>query len=100
PEYLHIIFKIKLYLIFLFNNKDFEKELALFYSHFDIIKVYKNIIIRAYLYHGFIETKIAEFFSESFKDIKNDRLICDFLSERRLEYKDIGHIEAFMILLV
>jgi len=57
------------------------------------------VFIRAYLYHGKVESLIADFFSENFKEIKKDRLICNILSRRRRKYKDVGHIEAFMIML-
>jgi hypothetical protein len=99
PEYLHIIFKIKLYLIYFFGSSPIENDLAVFYSHFDVIKISKNLFVRIYFYHGKIESAIDEFFYENLKEIKNDRIICSLLSNRR-PYQDFGHAETFMILLV
>jgi hypothetical protein len=99
PEYLHIVFKIKLYLVYFFNSAAFENKLAIFYSHFDVIKVYKNLIARIFLYHGKVESLVSDFYYDNFKEIKKDKIICGLLSRRRA-YLDFGHIETFMLLLV
>ena len=40
-EYLHAMFRIRYYLIYIFTRRHFDKK-AIFYSHFEIIKYYKN----------------------------------------------------------
>ena len=54
-EYLHAIFRIRYYLIYIFTRKHFDKK-AIFYSHFEIIKYYKNLYVEIYLYSGKLET--------------------------------------------
>lgn len=54
-EYLHAIFRIRYYLIYIFSRKHFDKK-AIFYSHFEIIKHYKNLYVEIYLYSGKLES--------------------------------------------
>jgi hypothetical protein len=64
PEYLHIVLKIRLFLIYFFSLSQVE-NLGLFYSHFKLVKLYKNLCVNVYLYHSGFETLVATFFGES-----------------------------------
>ncbi len=59
-EYLHAIFRIRYYLIYIFTRKHFDKK-AIFYSHFEIIKYYKNLYVEIYLYSGKLETDYEDY---------------------------------------
>jgi len=51
PEYLHSIYRIRFFLIYYFNYYRLEQR-AFFFSHFDIIKIYKKLRINIYYYDG------------------------------------------------
>lgn len=59
-EYLHAIFRIRFYLIYIFTRKHFDKK-AIFYSHFEIIKYYKNLYVEIYLYSGKLESDYEDY---------------------------------------
>lgn len=59
-EYLHAIFRIRYYLIYIFTRKHFDKK-AIFYSHFEIIKYYKNLYVEIYLYSGKLESDYEDY---------------------------------------
>lgn len=69
-EFLHAMFRIRFYLIYIFTRKHFDKK-AIFYSHFEIIKYYKNIFIEIYYYSGKLENDFENFKFEFFYKIFN-----------------------------
>jgi hypothetical protein len=69
---LHSIFRIRFFLIYFFNLFLFEKH-GYFYSHFEIIKYYKEFYINIFYYDGKFETLF-------------DDLMFSFVIEER-EYK-------------
>lgn len=62
PEYLHIFLKIRFFILYFFSAKFFEK-FGFFYSHFQIIKKYKNLFICSFLFNGSLEESIDDFLS-------------------------------------
>ncbi len=56
--------KIRLFLVYLFGS-DFFDEFGIFYSHFEMIKKYKNLVICVYFYYGFLEGVINDFFFDN-----------------------------------
>lgn len=50
-EYLHSVFRIRFYCIHLYSRRYMEKK-GVFYSHFEIFKLYKNINVEIYFYDG------------------------------------------------
>lgn len=44
PEFLFMVFRIRLFLIYFFASKRIERS-AYFYSHFEIINKYNNIVL-------------------------------------------------------
>ena len=70
PEFLHSMFRIKLYLIYIFTRRHFHKK-AVFYSHFEILKYYKNIYVEVYYYSGKLETDYEDFKFEFFLKLYN-----------------------------
>lgn len=69
-EYLHSLFKIKFYLIYIFTRRHFDKK-AIFYSHFELIKYYKKIYIEIYYYSGKLENDFENFKFEFFYKLHN-----------------------------
>ena len=59
-EYLHSMFRIRFYLIYIFTRKHFDKK-AIFYSHFEILKSYKNWFVEVYYYSGKLETDYEDY---------------------------------------
>jgi len=51
PEYLHSIYRIRFFLVYYFNYHRLEQR-AFFFSHFDILKIYKKLKINIYYYDG------------------------------------------------
>ena len=49
PEYLHMIFKMRLFLISFFTFRIFELN-EIIYSHFNFMRQNKNLIVKIYLY--------------------------------------------------
>jgi len=75
-EYLHSIFRLRSYLIYIFTRKYLDKY-AIFYSHFNIIKLYKSVNVEIYLYDGKLESDYEdlkfEFFLQHYNlDINKD----------------------------
>ena len=64
-EYLHAIFRIRFYCIYTFTRKHLDKK-AIFYSHFEILKHYKNIYVEIYYYDGKLESDYEDFKFEFF----------------------------------
>lgn len=64
-EFLHATLKIKYFLIYYFSSKKIE-NLGFTYSHFELIKRWKNLYIRCYIYYGNMEEILNDFYSESF----------------------------------
>lgn len=60
----------RFYLIYIFTRRHFDKK-AIFYSHFEIIKHYKNIFVEVYYYSGKLETDFENFKFEFFYKIFN-----------------------------
>lgn len=54
PECLHSIFRVRFFLIYFFNLNLFERH-GLFYSHFEIIKYYKQFYVNIFYYDGKLE---------------------------------------------
>lgn len=69
-EYLHAIFRIRFYLIYVFTRRHFDKK-AIFYSHFEILKHYKSIYVEVYYYSGKLETDFEDFKFEFFLKLYN-----------------------------
>jgi len=64
-EYLHSIFRLRSYLIYIFTRKYLDKY-AIFYSHFNIIKLYKSVNVEIYLYDGKLESDYEDLKFEFF----------------------------------
>lgn len=75
PEYLHSIYRIRFFLIYFFNMHALEQR-GFFFSHFDIIKIYKNLKINIFYYDGQGESlytdMIFDYTVAVLRDIDND----------------------------
>ena len=60
PEYLHSIYRIRFFLVYFFNLHPLEQR-GFFFSHFNLIKIYKNLKINIYYYDGQGENFYADF---------------------------------------
>jgi hypothetical protein len=73
--YLHSIYRIRFFLIYFFNLRPLEQR-GFFFSHFNLIKIYKNLKINVYYYDGQGENFYSDFlfdFGMAVKfDIKNN----------------------------
>ena len=66
-EYLHATFRIRHYLIYVFTRRHFDKK-AIFYSHFELLKHYKNLYVEIYFYSGKLESDYEDYkFDFSYK---------------------------------
>jgi hypothetical protein len=54
PECLHSIFRVRFFLVYFFNLKLFEKH-SFFYSHFEVVKYYKQFYVNIFYYDGKLE---------------------------------------------
>lgn len=72
PEFLFLIFRIRLYLIYFFQSKKLERS-AYFYSHFEIIAKYNNIFINVFIYDGSVEGIMDELFVEHYVEAQRFR---------------------------
>jgi len=93
PEYLHIVLKLRLFLIYFFGLRQLER-LGLFYSYFKMVKVYKILAVYIYLYHGVLEDLILTFFGESLFKLK--KLVYES-HEQRLVYMYNGILNIFVL---
>lgn len=59
-EYLYSMFKIRFFLIYIFTRKHFDKK-AIFYSHFEILKIYKTWVVEVYYYSGKLESDYEDY---------------------------------------
>lgn len=59
-EYLHSIFRIRYYLVYIFTRRHFDKK-SIIYSHFEILRHYKNLYVEIYLYSGKLETDYEDY---------------------------------------
>ena len=64
-EFLHAMFRIRFYCIYTFTRRHLDKK-AIFYSHFEILKSYKNIYVEIYYYDGKLESDYEDFKFEFF----------------------------------
>lgn len=65
PEYLHILIKIRLILIFFFSSEILE-NFGFIFSHFEITKKSKFLVISTFLYNGILEQNLDEFLTTNF----------------------------------
>lgn len=74
-EYIHSIYRIRFFLVYYFNMHALEQR-GFFFSHFDIIKTYKNLKINIFYYDGQGESlytdMIFDFTVSVLRDIDND----------------------------
>lgn len=63
-RYLHSIYRIRFFLIYFFNFHPLEQR-GFFFSHFDIIKIYKELKINIYYYDGQGESLYADMLHDS-----------------------------------
>jgi len=59
-QILHCIFRIRYYCIYIFNAKHYDRK-AIFYSHFEVLKFYKNIFVEIYYYDGKFEEDFEDY---------------------------------------
>jgi hypothetical protein len=71
PEYLHSIYRIRFFLIYYFNLHPLEQR-AFFFSHFNLIKIFKNLQINIYYYDGQAESIYSEMLFEYAIALKYD----------------------------
>lgn len=73
-DYLYTILRLRFYLLFIFSQKRLEKSSTL-YSHFELIKLYKNIEINIYYYYANLEESFFnwkfDFFLRWYNNKKN-----------------------------
>jgi hypothetical protein len=76
PEYFHSIYRIRFFVSSFFDNCPSLEENGAFFSHYEIIKHYKNLKINIFFYDGLFETLVVNYFHEIFldyKEIKKDK---------------------------
>jgi len=61
---LHLLLKARQFLAFYFGSAPFE-DIGVFYSHFEIVKHSKNLIINIFFYHGVLEGLVDDFFFDT-----------------------------------
>jgi len=71
-QYLHSLYRIRFYLIYIFSFHFLERE-GFFFSHFDIIKSFKHLKINIFFYDGKSETIFADMFHEFTVELKHIR---------------------------
>jgi hypothetical protein len=64
---LHEIFRIRLYLNFIFSKKFFEKS-SIFFSHFEILLKYNLTFVRIYYYDGILIANLDSFSHDFFDE--------------------------------
>lgn len=65
-EYLHAMFRIRLYCYYIFTESHFDRK-AIFMSHFELYRHYKNIFVEIYYYDGKWETEFEEYKIELYR---------------------------------
>ncbi len=102
PEFLHSVLNIRSYLYFFFNKKKIER-MGLLYSHFEIVKLGKNFIIKILFYHSRFELLTDTFLFDNNLEFKGF-LRSNFYFHTHLEngkYKwDPTLSFSFMLLLI
>lgn len=63
--FLHAVFRIRYYCIYVFSAKHFDRK-AMFYSHFEVLRHFKNIHVEIYYYDGKWETEYEDYKFEVF----------------------------------
>lgn len=66
PEFLHAILRLRLYCFYVFQTGIFEKK-GIFYSHFEILQIYKKYIVELFFYDGRLESEFEDFKMEYYK---------------------------------
>lgn len=69
PEFLFMVFRIRLYLISFFTLKQFERS-AFFYSHFEILMKYNRVHVNVYLYDGATEGLMDNLFVDHYLEAR------------------------------
>lgn len=65
-EYLHSMFRIRHYCYYIFTEKHFDRK-AIFLSHFELYKHFKNVYIEIYYYDGKWETEFEDYKIELYR---------------------------------
>jgi len=65
-EYLHAMFRIRYYCYYIFTERHFDRK-AIFLSHFEIYKHFKNVYIEIYYYDGKWETEFEDYKIELYR---------------------------------
>lgn len=70
PQYLHMLFRLRLFLHFIFKQRWFEGKGGFFYSHFLLTKDYNSLALRVFFYDG----KTEQFFHRIEDYVRDDRM--------------------------
>ena len=69
PQYLHMLFRLRLLLPFIFHQFWFERKGAFFCSHFEFTKDYNGLLLKVFFYDG----RTEDFFHEIGNYIREDK---------------------------
>lgn len=70
PQYLHMLFRLRLLLPFIFHQYWFERKAAFLCSHFEFTKDHNGLLLKVFFYDG----KTEDFFHEIGSYIREDRI--------------------------
>jgi len=88
-EFLHLILKIRLFLLYFFSFR-FLERCGFLYSHFIVIKNFKLILIKIFFINGLIDELIDDFLQE-----------CDeFIYSRRKAIKSLRSVRNFRLFII
>ena len=65
-EYLHAMFRIRLYCYYIFTERHFDRK-AIFTSHFELYRHFKQVFVEIYYYDGKWETEFEEYKIELYR---------------------------------
>jgi hypothetical protein len=74
PEFIHIIYRLRYYLIYYFTGSIIEKA-GIFYSHFMIVQSYKKLIVSVFWYDGHLEQDYSDYLFYWFKDLYMSQIL-------------------------
>jgi hypothetical protein len=92
---LHAIFRIRYFCIYIFGARHYDRK-AIFYSHFEVIRHYRNIFVEIYYYDGKFEDEFEDYKQEVFKKYYYLKVNRD--PETRTSFKRFSPFKYFNLL--